>query len=341
MAYVFLILFYFLWFPLAIALSKLLIKGIKTQFRRKMRIKPSNIRDEKEPITKKLWEGIKFEAKGDKRPLLKDKGPARTTTFWILIGIGIVFSLVGMFTSTSTIMFGYMFPIIATYYAYFSSRAMLDEQQKALQRLFDTKKASMGLVSSPSENNFDAEFKILKWGKDKITFDQVLFYIPTQFDQLATGAFLEKINQNFGGDTAWVADEESETHGWDFVGGKVILRRTPALPGRADWDSHYLLNDRIAWSFFPLGLGTSGGVPIVNKKTGEEEHVLGFDVQGLEPKIAKKQGFDVGREIVASPQSLVSGGTGGGKSLSEMTVIPTVSNDAKNNKKSKINKNDG
>lgn len=326
MSFLFLIIFYFAWFPLAILLGKLIVKGIKNQFRRKMRLKPSNNQDIKEPMSRKLWAGIKFEAKGDKRPLTKKGGPGRTIFFWSLIGVGLLISLIGMFTSSSLIMIGYLFPVGTAYYAYFASRAMLAEQQKALQRLFDTKKASMGLVGSPSDNDFNAEFKILKWGEDKITFDQVLFFIPTQFDQLATGAFLEKINQNFGGDTAWVADEESDTHGWDFVGGKVTIKRTPALPGRADWDAHYLLNDRIAWSFFPLGIGTAGGVPVVNPKTGKEEHVLGFDFQGLEPKIAKKQGFDVGPELVAAPQSLVSGGTGGGKSLSENTVIPTIHN---------------
>lgn len=332
MGFVFLFIFYFAWFPLAIFIGKLIGKAIKNQFRRKMRIKPSNNQDIKEPMTRKLWTGIKFEAKGDKRPLTSKGGPGRTVFFWSLMGVGIVLSLIGMFTSFSMIMFGYLFPVIAAYYAYFASRAMLDEQRKSLQRLFDTKKASMGLVSSPSDNNFDAEFKILKWGKDKVSFDQILLYIPTQFDQLATGSFLEKINQNFGGDTAWVADEESDTHGWDFVGGKVTIKRTPALPGRADWNAHYLLNDRIAWSFFPLGLGTGGGVPLKNPKTGKEEHVLGFDLQGLEPKLAKKQGFDVGPEIVAAPMSLVSGGTGGGKSLAETTPVSRVISDNEKDK---------
>ena len=208
---------------------------------------------------------------------------------------------------------------------------MIQEQENVKQRLYDTKKDIMGLMNSRNSDgpDFDSEFKILEWAPDNKTFNKVLLYIPTSFDDLRTESVIEKFNQNFGGGTAWVADTNSDTHGWDFVGGRVTLKRTPALPQLAAWDEHYVLDSNVAWSFFPLAIGVENGVEMINPDTGKKENILGFDLQGLEGKLGKKKGFAVGPEIVAAPQVLIAGGTGGGKSLSEDTLVTKVIEDNK------------
>lgn len=323
---------YFLWFPIFLLMISGIGKLISYQLRRKLR---TNNRNQPKKITlfSKIMRGVKTEFKNDNRPLSKKINLSRTITYWVITITGLLLSFIGFFTNNLFVIIGFSLSMIAYLYAYFISKGLLNDQENVKQRLYDSKKDAMGLVSNFRDGiDYDSEFKILEWAPDHIHFNKVLFYIPTSFDQLNTDAVIDKMNQNFGGGTAWVASPESETHGWNFVDGKVILSRTPELPHRADWDSHYVLNDNIAWSFFPIGLGVEHGVELLNPKTGKTEHVLGFDLQGAETKLGKKNGFYVGPEIVAAPQVLISGGTGGGKSLSENTSIPTVVSDEDDDK---------
>ena len=98
------------------------------------------------------------------------------------------------------------------------------------------------------------------------------------------------------------------------------------------WDEHYIINENIAWSFFPLGLGVEGGVLLENPETGEMEHVLGLDLNGNQVKLAKKKGLTIGNELVRSPQTLVGGQTGGGKALSLDTEILILQDGNENTK---------
>lgn len=325
---------YFFWVPLFVFITRITIKAIKMNFRKSMRIRNQrNQKPDTESFSSRLYKGVKFELKGDKRPLSNKLHIQRAFIFWLILLLGLILNIMSYSGNNKLFMYSLPFSLMGIIYAYCISKKILEEQQNMLQRLYDTKNNAMGLVSKNTRDSipdYDSEFKVLSWSDDKIHFNKILLYIPTSFDELNTQLVIQKFNQNFGGDTAWVADVDSETKGWDFVRGMVILKRTPALPLLASWSEHYLLNDKIAWSFFPIGLGVEAGVSLVNPETKETEHVLGFDLQGLEGKLGKKKGFDVGPEIVAAPQVLIAGGTGGGKSLSEETIVPKIIEDTSN-----------
>ena len=300
-------------------------KFVKMQVRRQLRMGMSrqNQKEQKPSLVKKLTKGVRFEMKGDKRSLFKKGGPSRTLTYWLIFISGAALSVASSFIGLPFYFIALIISLLSMIYAYMTSKGLLQEQENIKQRLYDTKKSMMGVVGGGRDAvNFDDEFKIMEWADDNTTFNKVMLTIPTTFDQLNSSNVIEKMNQNFGGGTAWVAVGEGDINKWDFVKGKVILQRTAELPHRADWDEHYVLSDDIAWSFFPLGLGVDNGVELVNPKTGEKENVLGFDLQGNEQKLGKKKGFKVGPEIIAAPQVLIAGGTGGGKSLVETTTIP-------------------
>lgn len=195
------------------------------------------------------------------------------------------------------------------------------EKEKTLERLLEIKIARLGSTSKvKSKPNIDEEMKVLEWDDEMINPVKIRFAIPTTFDSLFINDFMVKFNDMFGGDKEWIADEQDKEYpGWDLKNGFVTLKTTPPLPNMAAFHENYILNDRIAWSFFPLGLGSKGGVEMISPITNEKVHVIGFDVFGAQKKLGKK--FYVGSEIEQSPQTLVAGVTGSGKSVLQRSIV--------------------
>ena len=149
--------------------------------------------------------------------------------------------------------------------------------------------------------------------------------MPTDFDILSVDGFLESFNLVFGGNGQWIADvDDKQYSGFDFNAGVAAIKVSGKLPPMAMWSEMYLDKKDIHWSYFPLALGSENGVPIVNKETGETEHVLGFAVNSGQEKLSKKNGVQIGPEVTSSPQILIAGGTGGGKSLSSKTAVRVI-----------------
>lgn len=214
-------------------------------------------------------------------------------------------------------------------YSYITADPIVTERDKVIERMVSLKQSKMGLMSdnktSPDPNQ---ELRVIEWNDNLIAPKRLHLYMPTTFDNLQITGFLESFNLIFGSNGRWIENlNDEEYQGFDFNAGVASLRTSAPLPQRADWHERYLLNERIHWSFFPLAIGSENGVPVINEETGKQEHILGFAVNSGQNKLASKQGFKIGAEIVAAPQILIAGGTGGGKSLSVDTLVVTVTDD--------------
>lgn len=197
------------------------------------------------------------------------------------------------------------------------------ERDKTIDRLLQIKLARIGATSKSRTNpDKDEEMKILQWDEDMINPTKIRFSIPPTFDSLFIDNFMVQFNDMFGGEKEWVEDlEDSEYPGWDLKNGFVTLTTTKPMPSIAEFHEDYILSERIAWSFFPLGLGSKGGVEMISPVTGETVMVIGFDVFGDQAKLGKKGGFFVDGCIMQSPQTLVAGVTGSGKSVLQRSIV--------------------
>lgn len=252
------------------------------------------------------------------------------TKFYIIYLIGLIITLIAT-ALTSLNSFVYLFiliclfiPFFIDYYLFQSFKTVIEKRDKIIDRMLNLKFARMGRVQNKGEMlDISKELEILEW-EDAYTPVKLRMTIPVNFDPLQSESFLEQFNVMFGKTRAWAPDEEDKDYpGWQYEAGAVTLKAIEALPNMANWHEGYLLNDHCAWSFFPLAIGTQGGVMMKDPHTGEDVHVLGFDLAGETPKLAKKLGFYCGPELQSgvSPQVLVVGATGGGKALGLNTEI--------------------
>ena len=280
-------------------------------------------------IWPKWKERLSFAFK-DTRPLAMNKkefGIKRNIFFIVLWILGLLFVLVGALLNNSIIIIlGYVTFIFFAVFGINSPKEILEARKNVLTRMFDIAKARLG-QSAEYASNPAAVIKVMEW-RDLIKPMKVEFQVPTTFDMSGEENFQNLFNQVFGNETSFVAfdDPEAGTPGWDYDKGKVVLKAVPPLPQIAPWEEHYINDPAIAWSFFPIALGVENGVEITNPKTGEIEHVLGFDLSGDQTKLASKMGVKIGREITVSPQVLIGGSTGGGKSMSVKTLVKRIIN---------------
>ena len=212
-------------------------------------------------------------------------------------------------------------------FAYTSANGIVTERDTVLRRMVELKSSKMrlanrekGVITRPSD-----EFTILQWSKDLIHPEKMHVYMPTDFDLLSVDSFLESWNLVFGSEGQWIADKTDEHYGgFDFNAGVAAIRVSPKLPTRADWHTRYLNPEHIHWGFFPLAIGSENGVPIYNETIDATEHILGFSVNSGQNKLSAKNGVVLGSEIVAAPQVLIAGGTGGGKALASNTKVKVL-----------------
>lgn len=199
----------------------------------------------------------------------------------------------------------------------------LEFQQKFLTRMIDFKRSQMGLIDKNATiYNYSKDYEILEWSEDRRRPQKLRIFLPVTFDPIRQDEFLEAFSIRFGGGRPYELDMNDKDYpGLDVDNGVETVVLEKALPNKADWEEWYITHPDVQWSFFPLGLGSKGGIPIKNPETGEVVRLIGYDMDGAQEKYCKKNGIEIGSDIIAAPHSLGAGVTGGGKSVSQNNII--------------------
>lgn len=327
---------YILGFPFAFWLIGFADKKLKYRSYNNKMMKPGANRAHlsKNPpvlVYPKWKQRLKF-ARSDKRSFVigspkkgsepKEFGVTRRSVYWILRLVGLVVAVVGgLLGLYIALLFAAVFYYAATVYGYISSDKLMKAREAVYERMFTIARTKLG-VSPEHSANPQAVIEVLEWS-DGIKPQKVKFDIPDTFGEEGTESFLKQFNLIFGRETAWVPSDNPETGepGWNFDKGTVTINAVPPLPRIAPWSEHYVINDAIAWSFFPIGLGVENGLELPNPNTGLVENVIGFDFSGLQAKAAQEAGLKMSQTIGVSPMILIGGSTGGGKSLASETLV--------------------
>lgn len=248
----------------------------------------------------------------------------RRTFYWVIRAAGLLFAIIGGVSGNFGLMgIALLFYFGGIIYGYKSADKLMKIREAVILRIFAVARTKLG-QSAEHESNPQAVIRVLEW-RDFIKPQKVEIDIPDTFGEEGAEGFLKQFNQLFGRETAWVPVDSEENgvmqSGWNFDKGVLTLGAVPPLPIGAPWDEHYVLADGVAWSFFPIALGVENGLELPNPKTGETENVLGFDLSGEQAKAADKFGLKMSQAITTSPMALIAGGTGGGKSLANDTLI--------------------
>lgn len=208
-----------------------------------------------------------------------------------------------------------------------SANGIVKKRDAVLKRMLELKGNKMRFVNKDKGSTPTpySEFRVLEWSEDLKTPVKMHLFMPTEFDILQVDSFLESFNLNFGGNGQWISDDTDKQYGgFDFNAGVAAIKVSSPLPKMAMWHERYLNPKDVHWSFFPLALGSENGVPVFNDELNRTEHVLGFAVNGGQEKLSKKNEVVLGSEVTSSPQILIAGGTGGGKSLASDTKIKII-----------------
>lgn len=337
------LLIYLVVFPIIFRLIGFMDSSIKKrrlqkQLMTKGASKANILKNAPEPSWPK-WSGrLKF-TRGDKRQFVlgkpkEGKQPktlplSRRQAYWGIRLLGLVFALLGGFLGLGKAFFvllvvAFIFYWISIFYGYFSANGLMTAREQLIKKMFSVARAKLN-QSSEYEANPQQVVRVVEW-RDMIKPEKIEFDIPDTFGEEGIEGFMKLFNQNFGRETAFVAADNEETGdpGWDFDKGVATIKAVPPLPRLAKWDEHYVINEAVAWSFFPIALGVEHGVELPNPQTGEAENVLGFDLSGEQAKLGAKMGIKVAPTITTSPMVLVGGTTGGGKSLSVDTLVEVL-----------------
>ena len=218
---------------------------------------------------------------------------------------------------------------IATFYITFAfavskANEIVSVREKVISRMFEIGQNKLGLKAKNAERPY-VDVRVTNW-RDFVTPTNVEMTIPTKFSSDGAEGFMKQFNQIFGNETEWVPNDnpKEKTIGWDYDKGLLKLRSVPPLPMRADWDAHYIINEDIAWSFFPIGLAVQDGVELKKPDSEEFENVIGFDVAGEQAKVGEKRGVNVSQKIAVTPQIFIGGTTGGGKAMPLDTPVKVI-----------------
>lgn len=202
-------------------------------------------------------------------------------------------------------------------------KEFLDQQQQDFVNAFlEFKRKSMGLANPKSSlYTYYYEIDNIQWDEENKPTDFDI-YLPVGYDSLQFNTFLDKLSRQFGrGRPFEVNNEIAGRVGYDSENRIAIITLQQPLPDLAMFDERYVLNDEVQWSYFPLGIGSRGGIPFKDPNTGEEIRLCGFDVNGAQGKFMKKKGLYVGADLMPSPHAIGAGVTGGGKSVVQRNVL--------------------
>lgn len=316
--------FYLIGMPVVFRLIALLHKKLITD---KKIAKAGNNKNAIAQVPSPIWytwkERLNFLFKEDKRvfTLKKGKAPKNGITnkklFLIVWAVGLIVMIAASLTKIwALIAVSVLIFFIDVFVGMAVAKPVVEARKKVLTRMFDIARTKLG-QSAEYASHPEKIIRVLEW-EDQIKPRKVQFDVPDSFNgELGEDSFMKQYNQIFGQETTWVPSSDPGTGrpGWDYEQGVVTIHAVPPLPKLAKWDEHYVINDAIAWSFFPIALGVENGVELTNPETGEKENVLGFDVAGEQAGLGKKMGVPVAPSIVTAPMVLVGGGTGGGKSI--------------------------
>lgn len=266
----------------------------------------------------------------DKRPILLkknekvdfDEEPKKTLANRSFLYVSLIF--LSLVSSPALMFLGFYIPALIVppilfysglLYGLNSPVKIMKQHDQMFEKMYKIVSSKIG-VEDEYRNNPRAIISVTKWAVDFVTPIAIDIKVPANFSSGSQQPFMEQFNQIFGTNNAWVARSmKKDEPGWDYEKGVVHLYAVPPLPTIAPWHERYVLDESIAWSYFPVGLGAENGVPLVNPETGKKENVLGFDVAGNQP------GFG------ASPMALVGGTTGSGKAIDleeKITVLTKI-----------------
>ena len=197
-----------------------------------------------------------------------------------------------------------------------------DTERQWVDSFLQFKKQAMGLVNNQTTLfTYQTEFDVVTWGPDRQP-EKIRLFLPVGYDQLQMSQFLEGMSNGFGRGRPWELDNaDPDFPGLDMDKRIATIALQAPLPGKAIWTDYWLNNDIVQWSFFPLGLGSKGGLPIPDPENGEEVRLIGFDVNGAQQKFCAKRDIYTGPDIMPSPHAILCGVTGGGKSVMQRNVI--------------------
>lgn len=283
------------------------------------------------PLWPKFKKSMSFTMKKDTRPVGK-LSISHKLMFWALYTIGFIVSVAGAFASSwTTILIGISLFFVCIMFSLSTGGKLLKQRDKILERIFKTVDFKFMYGKEAAENP-SSVINVVEW-RNYIEPEKIEMEIPLSFNDDSRNEFMRHFNQHLSRmsteaeERTWVPadDHEKGISGWDYGGSKLTVRTVPPLPTKAMFHEDYILNDRCAWSFFPLGLGVEDGVAMKNPENPEEEqNVIGIDVSGEQGKLGSKMGFYVSGKVGTSPQILIGGGTGGGKALSVDTLVPVL-----------------
>ena len=180
-----------------------------------------------------------------------------------------------------------------------------DTERQWVDSFLQFKKQAMGLVNNQTTLfTYQTEFDVVTWGPDRQP-EKIRLFLPVGYDQLQMSQFLEGMSNGFGRGRPWELDNaDPDFPGLDMDKRIATIALQAPLPGKAIWTDYWLNNDIVQWSFFPLGLGSKGGLPIPDPETGEEVRLVGFDVNGAQQKYCAKQNIYTGPDIMPSPHAI-------------------------------------
>lgn len=245
--------------------------------------------------------------------------------FYTIYGLGAIATIVGFGLQSFTItLIGALL-----WYTYFTfglvnSLKPVRVINRKLDIMYGIAAASIKYESNLDHTN-SKKIKVIRWS-DPITPQMISFELGPNLTRNVQEPFMQAFNLYFGEESTWVPsyDQELEHKGWDFPNGILHIYSVPPLPQKAKWSTHYVNGEGISWSWFPLGLGVEGGVEQPNPETNEVENVIGIDVSGLQDGEGAKAGIRVHPSIVASPQILIAGRTGGGKAIDVNELVEVI-----------------
>ena len=207
------------------------------------------------------------------------------------------------------------------------SREPVDGRERILMRMFEFTSKRLGYDKRKFKTHHDA-VRVEEW-RDITMPKVVAFQVPLDYsyDIMDEESFVKGFNSAFGHETAWIPREgvdpkTKRPRGWDPDAGTVTLESIPPLPTRAPFMEHYVMDPHVPWSFFPMGLGVRDGLILENPETGEDEHVIGYDIFGTGLAMADAGEITMSpNQGKASPMAVIAGVTGSGKALPVDTPV--------------------
>lgn len=197
-----------------------------------------------------------------------------------------------------------------------------EKKQRFLKNFLQFKQQEMGLVYNKTTlYTYETELKVLEWDEEERP-TRIRLFLPVGYNPMRQDDFLDKMSTAFGRGRPWEVDnDDKEFPGWntDILIATLALQKP--LPNIAMWHEKWLLNDSVQWSFFPLGIGSKGGIPFTDPETGEEVRLVGYSVDKDQKDWASKNGIYAGGDLEEAPHVLGAGVTGGGKSVVQRNII--------------------